>query len=113
MGKRKKSRRGGGSGTPQSKLAITSVGFLLAVGFVMAGLRSLDVVLLSLLTTFLGFFGFLTAIYARKKLRRQRGRLEGESAAMIGYWGNLVVFLVSLLGFCWFFAIGVMRGDFL
>ena len=90
-----------------------SVGFLLATGFAMAGLRSLDVVLLSLLTTVLGFSGFILAIYARKSLRRKHGRLEGESAAGIGYWGNLIVFLLSLLGFCWFFAIGVMRGDFL
>ena len=79
----------------------------------MAGLRSLDVGLLSLLTGILGFLGFVFGIYARKHLRRKRGRLEGESAAMIGYWGNLFVFLISVLGFCWFFATGVMRGDFL
>lgn len=70
-------------------------------------------VVMTFLLTGVSFIGYLLAILAKKKLRRHRGRLDGDSVAEIGYWGNLLVFLVSLLGFCWFFLIGVARGDFL
>lgn len=113
MGSRRKRKRGGESLVPQSRLAITSVGFLFLILFLFTTFRSLDMVVLSLLLVMVSAVGLVTAVMAKKKLRRHRGRLEGDSAAEIGYWGNLAVFVLSLLAFSWFFLIGVARGDFL
>lgn len=94
-------------------MAIVSVGFLFLILFLFTTFRSLDMVVLSLLLVLVSGVGLVTAAMAKRKLRRHRGRLEGESVAEIGYWGNFVVFILSLLAFSWFFLIGVARGDFL
>jgi hypothetical protein len=94
-------------------VAKVSVMLLLLNGFVWAGLRSLDVVVLTLLSWLLALAGLLLGRMAGKYIRRHRGKIGGESIAMIGYWGNLIVFLLTFLLFSYSLAMGILRGDFL
>jgi len=75
----------------ESGLARTSLFLLLLNGFVWAGLRNFDLLLVSLLSTLVALIGLLAGRKARFVLERQRGRMEGESLALIGYWGNAIV----------------------
>jgi hypothetical protein len=114
MGKWKKRRRWGqsrGQGEPLSaKLPIV---FLLANVFVWAGLRGTDILLVTLLSTIFGFTGMVIAYRAKHNIRRKGGRVSGETMALIGYWANLVIFLLAFLLFAYSVAMGVLRGELL
>ena len=86
---------------------------LLLCVFVYVTLRGVDVLAVTLLATLVGFIGWILAIVARRKIRRAGGRIGGESLAMIGYWGNLIAFLLSALLFSYSVAMGILRGDLL
>jgi hypothetical protein len=94
-------------------IAKASVGLLLVNGFIWAGLRSLDIVLLSFLSMSVAFLGWLLGRAAGKYIRRRHGSVGGESAAQIGYWGNLGFFIATFLLFSYSVAMGILRGDFL
>ncbi len=114
MGKWKKVNRGKGAGRErESLLAKISVLLLLVNGFLWAGLRSLDILVLTLLSALVGLAGLLLGMLARRHLRRHHGRIGGESLALIGYWGNLAMFILPALMFSYAFAMGVLRGDLL
>lgn len=81
--------------------------------FIWAGLRGMDIVIMTFLSTVVAFTGYLLALSGRKFLRRQRGSVGGESIVTIAYWGNLLLFLLTFLMFSYSLAIGVLRGDFL
>lgn len=86
---------------------------LLANGFIWAGLRSLDIVLLSFISMCVAFTGFLLGRAAGRYIRRHCGSVGGESAALIGYWGNLGAFIATFLLFSYSLAMGILGGDFL
>lgn len=113
MGKWKKAKRRRATHEKDSKLASASVLMLLLNGFLWAGLRSLDEVILTFLSALVAFVGFLFARAAGRYLRRHRGRVGGESMAVIGYWGNLLLFILTFLMFSYALAMGILRGDFL
>jgi len=94
-------------------LAKVSVLLLLLNGFIWAGLRSLDILLLTLLSALVGLAGLVLGRLARRHLRRHQGRMGGESLALIGYWGNLAMFILPALMFSYAFAMGVLRGELL
>ncbi|MGC9452559.1 MAG: hypothetical protein ACP5I4_14065 [Oceanipulchritudo sp.] len=77
------------------------------------GLRSVDILLVSLAATFVALGG---AILAQRGLRLVRRRSRGggsESMGLMAYWGNLVLFILAALLFCYSFAMGVLRGELL
>lgn len=114
MGKWKKVNRRKWAGRErESLLAKVSVLLLLSNGFLWAGLRSLDILLLTLLSALVGLAGLIFGILARRHLRRHHGRIGGESLALIGYWGNLAMFILPALMFSYAFAMGVLRGELL
>lgn len=79
----------------------------------LAGLRNLDKLVLTLLVAVVAGIGWGLAIVAQRKLRRHHGRLQGEGLAQLGYWANLIIMLMFLLGFAWFTAMGILRGELL
>lgn len=95
----------------ESGLARTSLFLLLLNGFVWAGLRNFDLLLVSLLSTLVALSGLLAGRKARFVLERQRGRMEGESLALIGYWGNVLVFIAAFFFFSYLLAKGLLAGD--
>ena len=113
MGKWKKAKNRAAAHEKEPLLAKLSVILLLGNGFLWAGLRGLDVVVLTFLSALLALTGLFIAHVARKQIRRHRGSVGGESVALIGYWGNLLVFLLVFLLFSYSLAIGILRGDFL
>ncbi|NDV62467.1 hypothetical protein G0Q06_08400 [Puniceicoccales bacterium CK1056] len=114
MSKNLKSRRRSRSRRQKEPwIAKASILLLLVNGFIWAGLRSLDIVLLSFLSMAVAFGGWLFGRAAGKYIRRRHGSLGGESMAQIGYWGNLVAFIATFLLFSYSLAMGVLRGDFL
>ena len=94
-------------------LARLSILFLLANIFVWVGLRATDILVVTLVSSLLGLAGLITGHRARHKIRRKGGRVAGEQMATIGYWANLVAFVVGSLLFAYAFAMGVLRGDLL
>jgi hypothetical protein len=100
-------------GEPTSRFALASVGFMLACAFVFIAFRNVDILIVTLAMSILSLAGMLTGRIALKKVRRHRSELSGESAATIGYWGNLIVFILSLLAFSWFLALAIIKGDLL
>ncbi len=93
--------------------AKASLVFMLLCFFVYVTLRGTDVLAVTLLATVVGFTGWILAIVARKRIRHAGGRIGGESLALIGYWGNLILFLLSALWFSYSVAMGILRGDLL
>ena len=81
--------------------------------FVWVGLRGTDVLLVTLASTLLALAGWVGAQRARRKIRRAGGRMSGETMALIGYWGNLLVFILAFLMFSYAVAMGILRGDLL
>ena len=77
------------------------------------GLRNLDILVLSLSSTVLALVGAITGYRAYRRIRKHGGRIPGEAMAMIGYWSNLVLLLLSFLVFCYSFAMAFLRGDIL
>lgn len=114
MGKWKKVKaRSAGSHTRESRAGKAALLLLLLNVFIWAGLRGLDVVLLTLLSALVALSGYLLARSGRKFLRRHRGAVGGESIVLIGYWGNLILFILTFLMFSYSLAMGILRGDFL
>ena len=114
MGKWKKVKaRSAGSHIRESKAGKIALLLLLLNCFIWAGLRGIDVVVLTLLSALVAFAGYLLAMSGRKALRRHRGAVGGESIVLIAYWGNLILFILTFLMFSYSLAIGVLRGDFL
>ncbi|MEX0326108.1 MAG: hypothetical protein AB3N33_08480 [Puniceicoccaceae bacterium] len=114
MGKWKKSRRWGqpkGQGEPM--MVKVPVLLLLINGFTCISLRGTDILVVTLISTLLAMVGMVIAWRARKIIRRKGGRVRGETMATIGYWGNLVVFVMAGLLFSYAVAMGVLRGDLL
>jgi len=96
-----------------SKRGPISVGILLINAFQWISLRGFDTIIVAFLSIILAAIGWVFGVYALRKIKRHRGVLQGEGAALMGYWGNLIVFLVSLLFFCWLLFLGIMRGEFI
>ena len=90
-----------------------SVLLLLVNLFVWVGLRGTDILLVTLLSSLLAIVGAVIGHLARRKVQRHGGRISGESLALIGYWANLIVAILSLLMFAYAVAMGVLRGDLL
>jgi hypothetical protein len=90
-----------------------SIGFLLANGFLWAGFRNIDILLVSFISALLGLAGLVTGKLALRKIRHHGGRVRGESIATIGYWGNLLLFVLGLLIFAYAVAAGVYREEIL
>lgn len=114
MGKWKKGRRWGqqkGQGEPM--MAKIPIVLLLLNFFVWPALRGTDILLVTLISTVLGLVGLVMAWRARKVIRRKGGRIRGETMATIGYWGNLIVFVLAGLLFSYSVAMGVLRGELL
>jgi hypothetical protein len=94
--------------TPWAKAAV----FMLLVNiFVLAGLRNIDKLVITLVVAVVAGIGWVFAIRAQRQLRRYHGRLQGDGLAALGYWGNLLMMLFFLLGFAWFLAMGILRGE--
>lgn len=114
MGKWKKVNRRRREGEQrESNLAKASVLALLVNGFIWAGLRGVDILVLSLASVLVAGLGLLLAKLSQRLLRKRHGRLGGESLSLIGYWGNLLIFVLSFLLFSYSLAIAVMRGEIL
>ena len=114
MGKWKKGRRWGqpkGQGEPL--MAKLPIALLLANAFVWISLRGTDILLVTFLSSLFGLVGLVIAWKARKVIRRKGGRVRGESMATIGYWGNLIAFVLASLLFSYSVAMGILRGEFL
>lgn len=105
--------RSSNSDIPQCRWAQASVLMILVNVCLFVGLRNLDMLVLTLMVALVAALGWFFAIRARKQLRRRYGRMQGEGAAMLGYWGNLIIMLLFTFGFSWFFAMGILRGDLL
>ena len=114
MAKRRRAKRWG---MPEDRkepwTAKAALILLLLNAFLWAGLRNMDIVVLSLAATLISLAGMLLALRARHKVRRHGGRIAGEALATIAYWGNLIVFLLSLMLFSYSMVMGILRGDFL
>lgn len=113
MGRWVKAKRGRDRSRKESRLAQATLVILLLNGFIWAGLRGLDILVLSLVSMLMALTGLLAALAARRAIRRRRGGMEGDSLATIGYWGNLTVFLLTLLLFVYSLAMGILRGELL
>lgn len=81
--------------------------------FLWVGLRHIDVLVVSLASTFIAFIGAIVGYRARRRIRKYGGRIQGEGMAMIGYYANLGLFLATLLLFCYSFAMAVLSGEIL
>lgn len=114
MGRRKKIKRWG---MPRDQreplLARVSLLLLLLNLFIWVGLRSTDVLLVTLASTLVSLAGLIFGKMAVRRIRRAGGRLQGEPMAKIAYWGNLAVCIVSALMFAYAAAMGILRGELL
>jgi len=113
MGKWVKRKRGRDKELKESPLAKASLLFLLMNVFVAVGLRGIDMLVVSLVATLVALAGMLTGRKALHHVKRRRGRVGGESLAQIGYWGNLIIFILTFLLFSYLVAIGILRGELL
>jgi len=113
MGKWVKRKRGHAPVQKESWLGKVSLFFLLLNIFVAAGLRGLDMLILTFVSALVALAGMLLGRAALRHVKRRRGRIGGESFALIGYWGNLILFILMFLYFSYLFAIGILRGDLL
>jgi D-alanyl-lipoteichoic acid acyltransferase DltB (MBOAT superfamily) len=112
MGKWKKMKRHSESSLQKEPLrAKVSLILLLLNVFIWAGLRSLDVIVLTFISALVALAGMLMARAAWRYIRRHRGSVGGESIALIGYWGNLIVFVLTFLLFSYSIAMGILRGE--
>lgn len=112
MGKWKKTKRQSESSLQKEPLrAKISLLLLLLNGFIWAGLRSLDVLVLTFLSTLVALGGMLLGRAAYRYIRRHRGSVGGDSIALIGYWGNLIVFILTFLLLSYAVAMGILRGE--
>jgi hypothetical protein len=109
----KSKRRSRSRHQKESWLAKASIILLLANGFIWAGLRGLDIVLLSFLSMTIALAGWLFGRTAGRYIRRHHGSIGGESMAQIGYWGNFGALIATFLLFSYSLAMGILRGDFL
>lgn len=94
-------------------LARVSLLFLLINIFLWVGFRNVDVLIVSLSSTLIAFIGAIAGYRAQRRIRRYGGRIQGEGMATVGYYANLVLFLLALLLFCYSFAMAVLRGEIL
>jgi hypothetical protein len=94
-------------------LARLSILLLLVNVFVCVGFWWTEILLVTLASSLLGLAGLIIGYKAKHKIRRKGGRVSGEQMAIIGYWGNLVVFVLASLFFAYAVAMGVLRGDLL
>lgn len=112
MGKWVKSKRRNQSSNQNEPFrAKASLILLLVNGFIWAGLRSLDVIVLTFLSALVALVGMLLGRAAWRYIRRHRGKVGGDSTAQIGYWGNLIVFILTFLMFSYSVAMGILRGN--
>jgi hypothetical protein len=112
MGKWKKMKRQSESSLQKEPLrAKISLILLLLNGSIWAGLRGLDVIVLTFLSVLVALAGMLLGLAGRRYIRRHRGAIGGDSIALIGYWGNLIVFVLALLMFSYAVAMGILRGE--
>jgi hypothetical protein len=94
-------------------LARASLGLLLLNLFLWAGLRNLDILMLSLISSLVALLGAVAGYRAYRRIRKHGGRIPGEAMAMIGYWFNLILFILVGLLFCYSFAMAFLRGEIL
>ena len=86
---------------------------LLITLFFVISLRGTDILVVTLISSLLGLIGMLMGRSALKRIRRKGGRIRGETMAYIGYWGNLIIFVLASLLFSYAVAMGVLRGELL
>ena len=114
MGRSGKYRQWGPQGDRHEPLgARLSLLLILTNMFVWIGLRNVDILVVSLVAAVVAMCGLILGYRSGKQIRRYNGRISGESIAMIGYWGNLVLFLLSFFLFAYTFLLGVLRGEFI
>jgi hypothetical protein len=114
MGKWKKVSRGTFSGRQrESAMAKVSVILLLLNVFIWAGLRNLDILMVTLASAIVAAAGLVLAVVSGRYVKRRQGRVGGEALSQIGYWGNLGFFVLSFFLFSYAFAMAVLRGDIL
>jgi hypothetical protein len=112
MGKwKKRSAWGQNKGDSEPLMAKVPLVLMLLNIFVCVGLRELDILLVSLASSVLALAGTVMAYKAKHRIRRKGGRIRGETMALIGYWGNLIIFLAATFLFAYVLAIGILRGD--
>jgi len=97
----------------RSRMAVASVGCILANIFQAAALLGTDRLIIALISTLLSAAGLWMGVVAARKIKRYCGIIQGESVAQIGIWGNLALFAPSLLFFCWELLRSIARGDLL
>lgn len=95
----------------QSILAPLSVGALLLCVFLIVGFRSQDLLVLSGGVAVLSLLGYLMGRSADRRIRRHHMVIQGHAAALIGMWGNLGLFALSLSLFFFELARSIIRGD--
>ena len=94
-------------------LARISLLLLLINIFLWAGLRDMDILIVSLTSTGLALVGAIMGYKAYRRIRKHGGRIPGEAMAMVGYWSNLVLFLLTFLLFAYSLAMAFLRGEIL
>lgn len=94
-----------------SKLAPVSVFLLLCSVFVVVGFRYQDLLVVSGGVSLLALLGYYTGNKAEKRIRRHHMVIQGHAAALIGKWGNLVVFVLGFIVFLYELLRSVIRGE--
>lgn len=76
-------------------------------------LRGFDIIISAGLSLILGFIGWLVGILAVRQVKRHRTALQWDVLSPVGYWGNLIIMLLSLFFFLLLFTQGVMGGKYI
>jgi len=112
MSRRRRSHRRESRGKWQETFAGKLAVFLLLLNIlVWAALRDQDLLLPSASSVIISFFGMWLGQRGLRRVKRHLGDVSGESIALIGMWGNRIVFSVCLLLFAYLLAIGILQGE--
>ena len=79
--------------------------------FLWIGLRSLDLLVVSLLSALLALAGWIAAHLGHKESRRKSRHGGTDTMAQLAYWGNLILFLLVSLLFAYLVAMGILNGE--
>ena len=114
MGRWKKRNRWGmPKGEREPMMARVAIILLLANGFLWAAFHYKDFLMISMFSVVLALGGLVAGRLALRKIHRYGGRLRGENMATIGYWGNILVFLLVLVLFAYFLASAIYNEEIL
>jgi len=97
----------------QSKTAPISVFCLLLSVFLIAWLRQTDVLVLSFIVSISSLAGWMIGRVGLRRIRRHHGVIQGEGAAMVGFYGNMILFALSTALLCWELVRSILNGDIL